>query len=109
GTLAEDLARRDFTVNAMAVALRELPGGDVIPGAALRASLVDPHGGIDDLDAGILRAVSPAAFEDDPLRAWRGARFAAELRFALKPGTHDLIAAVVPRLPAHPPAPERVS
>lgn len=62
----EDLSRRDFTVNAMAV---ELPGAD----------LVDPFGGADDLAAGVLRTpLDPAvSFTDDPLRMLRAARFAA--------------------------------
>ncbi|MGB5338714.1 MAG: multifunctional CCA addition/repair protein [Gammaproteobacteria bacterium] len=64
-TLEEDLLRRDLTINAMA----ETPAGD----------LVDPYGGKDDLDKGILRHVSPA-FSEDPVRILRIARFAA--RFA---------------------------
>lgn len=62
----DDLARRDFTVNAMAV---EVPG-DV---------LVDPHGGRDDLVAGVLRTpLDPmVSFSDDPLRMLRAARFSS--------------------------------
>jgi tRNA nucleotidyltransferase/poly(A) polymerase len=66
GTLASDLARRDFTVNAMA---QPLAGGE----------LVDPHGGADDLATGRLRMVAESAFDDDPLRVLRLARFACEL------------------------------
>lgn len=61
-TLAEDLARRDLTINAMA----QTPGGDVI----------DPHGGQQDLAHKVLRHVSPA-FAEDPVRILRLARFAA--------------------------------
>jgi tRNA nucleotidyltransferase (CCA-adding enzyme) len=61
-TLAEDLLRRDLTINAMA----ETPDG----------RLIDPYGGRDDLDKGILRHVSPA-FTEDPVRILRIARFAA--------------------------------
>ena len=63
-TLEQDLCRRDLTVNAMA------RGDD--------DELVDPYGGRDDLDAGVLRHVSPA-FIEDPLRVLRVARFAAKL------------------------------
>ncbi|HVW88381.1 MAG TPA: HD domain-containing protein, partial [Gaiellaceae bacterium] len=61
-----DLARRDFTINAMA---RRLEDGE----------LVDPHGGERDLRAGILRTVSPASFAEDPLRIVRGLRFVSTL------------------------------
>jgi poly(A) polymerase len=78
GTLDEDLARRDFTVNAMA---RPLEGGDV----------VDPFGGARDLAARRLRMVAPASFDDDPLRVLRLARFACEL--ALEPDAETVTAA----------------
>jgi tRNA nucleotidyltransferase (CCA-adding enzyme) len=64
-TLEEDLRRRDLTINAMA----ETPAGE----------LIDPYGGAEDLDKGVLRHVSPA-FAEDPVRILRVARFAA--RFA---------------------------
>ncbi|HWI74830.1 MAG TPA: HD domain-containing protein [Baekduia sp.] len=67
-TLEEDLARRDFTINAMA---RPVGGGEV----------VDPRGGAADLAARRLRMVAPASFDDDPLRVLRLARFACELHF----------------------------
>jgi putative nucleotidyltransferase with HDIG domain len=85
GTLAEDLARRDFTVNAMA---RPLDGGDV----------VDPHGGARDLAAGRLRMVSPEAFDEDPLRVLRLARFASELGLEPDPETVAAAAARAPRI-----------
>jgi len=66
GGIEDDLARRDFTINAMA---EPLGGGDVI----------DPFGGAADLDAGRLRMVSPEAFDEDPLRVLRLARLACEL------------------------------
>ncbi len=70
-TLEEDLARRDLTINAMA---REAqPDGSVAPGAPL----VDPFNGRGDLDARVLRHVSPA-FAEDPVRILRVARFAAK-------------------------------
>ncbi len=73
-TLAEDLAARDLTVNAMA---EPLAGGD----------LVDPHGGLADLAVRRLRMVSAAAFDRDPLRALRVARLATTLGFVVEPAT----------------------
>jgi tRNA nucleotidyltransferase (CCA-adding enzyme) len=72
----DDLARRDFTVNAMA--------GDPLTGA-----LVDPFGGMDDLRARLLRAVGDpdARFAEDGLRPMRAARFAATLEFDVEPAT----------------------
>jgi tRNA nucleotidyltransferase (CCA-adding enzyme) len=65
-SVAEDLARRDFTINAMA---RRLADG----------TLVDPHGGRADLEARRLRTVSPNSFAEDPLRLVRGLRFVSQL------------------------------
>lgn len=70
----EDLARRDFTVNAMA---RRLADG----------VLVDPYGGQDDLRAGALRTVSAASFAEDPLRLVRGLRFVSQLGLEPDPRT----------------------
>jgi tRNA nucleotidyltransferase/poly(A) polymerase len=81
-TIEDDLARRDFTVNAMARPV----GGD--PGA-----LVDPHGGERDLRARRLRMVAPSAFDDDPLRVLRLARFASELPLSPDAETVDAAAA----------------
>ena len=77
-SLAEDLARRDFTVNAMAVALPDWRAQD---------AFVDLHGGLDDLAAGVLRTpgTPEESFGDDPLRMLRAARFAAQLGFAVAP------------------------
>lgn len=70
--LEDDLLRRDFTVNAMALALPE-------------CTLVDPSGGFEDLRAGRLRTPSSAeqSFGDDPLRMMRAARFVSQLGFVL--------------------------
>jgi poly(A) polymerase len=70
--LLDDLRRRDFTINAMAVSL---------PGHVF----TDPYGGLEDLAAGVIRTPdSPAlSFNDDPLRMLRAARFAAKLRFTV--------------------------
>ncbi|MEU9166942.1 CCA tRNA nucleotidyltransferase [Streptomyces sp. NPDC048420] len=74
GSIEEDLVRRDFTVNAMAVALPE-------------KKFIDPHGGLDDLAARVLRTpgTPEASFSDDPLRMMRAARFAAQLDFEVAP------------------------
>ncbi|MFF7641695.1 CCA tRNA nucleotidyltransferase [Streptomyces canus] len=73
-SIEEDLVRRDFTVNAMAVALPE-------------KKFIDPHGGLDDLAARVLRTpgTPEASFSDDPLRMMRAARFAAQLDFEVAP------------------------
>lgn len=68
-TIEEDLAARDLTINAMAL---PLSGG----------ARVDPFGGERDLTEGVLRAVGPTSFADDPLRVLRVARMATELGFA---------------------------
>jgi poly(A) polymerase len=90
-TIEEDLGLRDFTVNAMAREARvsEDPG---FPGG----SLIDPLGGRRDLDARVLRVLGPGAYERDPLRPLRLARFAAELGFEPDPETERLTAAAAP-------------
>ncbi|MER5410692.1 CCA tRNA nucleotidyltransferase [Streptomyces sp. NPDC002769] len=79
-SIEEDLVRRDFTVNAMAVALPE-------------KKFIDPHGGRDDLAARVLRTpgTPEQSFSDDPLRMMRAARFAAQLDFEVAP---DVVAAM---------------
>ena len=79
-SLEEDLGRRDFTVNAMAAALTGPEAGEV----------VDLHGGLDDLDARLVRVLHPGSFLDDPTRLLRAVRYAARLGFALERGTEDL-------------------
>jgi tRNA nucleotidyltransferase (CCA-adding enzyme) len=78
-SIAEDLARRDFTINAMAFPL----SGD--------RELLDPRGGLDDLRAGQLRVLHERSFIDDPTRALRAARYAARFGFELEPGTARLL------------------
>jgi tRNA nucleotidyltransferase (CCA-adding enzyme) len=79
-TLAEDLERRDFAVNAMAIALK---GDDL-------GHLYDPHRGLSDLDARVLRVLHDGSFRDDPTRLLRGVRFEARLGFAFHPDTEVL-------------------
>ncbi|OIJ91951.1 CCA tRNA nucleotidyltransferase [Streptomyces colonosanans] len=73
-SIEEDLVRRDFTVNAMAVTLPE-------------KEFIDPHGGLGDLAARVLRTPGTPedSFSDDPLRMMRAARFAAQLDFEVAP------------------------
>ncbi len=80
--LGADLARRDVTVNT--IALR--------PGAGLRAV----PGALEDLDAGVLRVLHPASFTDDPTRLWRVARYGARLGFTPDAATAALAAAADP-------------
>jgi poly(A) polymerase len=90
-TIEEDLGKRDFTVNAMA---REARVAEE-PGLAA-GELIDPVGGRRDLDARVLRVLGPEAYERDPLRPVRLARFAAELGFEPDPETARLTAAAAP-------------
>ncbi len=80
-SIEPDLARRDFTINAMAMRL-----GD-------EAELIDPHGGRDDLERGHLRILHTDSFIDDPTRAIRAARYASRLGFSLEPETERLLRA----------------
>jgi putative nucleotidyltransferase with HDIG domain len=80
GDIAADLAARDFTINAMA---EPLAGGDVL----------DPHGGRADLDARVVRMVSPGSLVEDPLRTLRAVRLVTELDLALDPDTGAAVAA----------------
>src|SRR3990170_3534021 len=77
GPLRDDLFRRDFTVNALALTLTgDLPGG-----------LIDPFHGEADLEAGLLRVLNQASFRDDATRILRGARYEARLAFRFEPQT----------------------
>ncbi|MEV6860684.1 CCA tRNA nucleotidyltransferase [Streptosporangium subroseum] len=86
-TLEGDLARRDFAVNAMAL---RLPSRE----------FVDPHGGLDDLHAKVLRTPGPPerSFDDDPLRMLRAARFASQLGFAVDPAAFAAMTAMDERI-----------
>ncbi|NKI41125.1 CCA tRNA nucleotidyltransferase [Streptomyces physcomitrii] len=86
-SIEEDLVRRDFTVNAMAVALPE-------------KEFIDPHGGLEDLAERVLK--TPGApedsFSDDPLRMMRAARFAAQLDFDVAPEVVAAMSAMADRI-----------
>ena len=86
-SIEDDLARRDFTINAMAL---ELPS----------MTLIDPHGGLSDLVAKVLRTpLDPAvSFDDDPLRMLRAARFSSRFDLAPEPELLDAIRSMAPRL-----------
>jgi poly(A) polymerase len=103
GDIGDDLARRDFTVNAMARPLADSSGRALADGAAAvggHGELIDPLSGRADLEAGLLRVLGAAAYEADPLRPLRLARFAAELGFAPDPATERLTADAAPRVAA---------
>jgi poly(A) polymerase len=96
-TIEEDLSLRDFTVNAMARPLFGPAGLTSGPSGPL-GELIDPFGGRADLDARTLRVLGREAYESDPLRPLRLARFAAELGFAPDAATERLTAAAAPRV-----------
>ncbi|MFE5670368.1 CCA tRNA nucleotidyltransferase [Agromyces sp. NPDC056523] len=86
-SLVDDLERRDFTVNALALRLPRL-------------ELVDPSGGVEDLIARVLRTPSrpEVSFGDDPLRMMRAARFASQLGFEVEPDTLAAMSALAPEI-----------
>ncbi|MCS0635194.1 CCA tRNA nucleotidyltransferase [Streptomyces sp. LP05-1] len=86
-SIEQDLVRRDFTVNAMAVALPE-------------KEFIDPYGGLDDLAARTLRTpgTPEESFSDDPLRMMRAARFAAQLDFEVAPEVLDAMKGMADRI-----------
>lgn len=90
GTLSDDQKRRDFTINALALDLRVETFGN----------LIDPFGGLDDLEKGILRTpLDPAqTYSDDPLRMMRAIRFATQLDFQIERKSLEAILANSDRL-----------
>jgi poly(A) polymerase len=90
GTLQEDLERRDFTINAMAISLNPENYGE----------LIDPFDGIKDIKAKRIKTpLEPGiTFSDDPLRMMRGVRFAAQLDFDIESETFFALTTYAPRL-----------
>ena len=88
-TLEQDLARRDFTINAMAVPASVFVGAKGPTLAGVKKQLVDPFGGQKDLENKVLRTpLEPdRTFSDDPLRMMRAIRFACQLDFSIHPKT----------------------
>ncbi|NLT96241.1 MAG: CCA tRNA nucleotidyltransferase [Clostridia bacterium] len=78
GNITDDLKRRDFTINAMAVYLMD-------------GKLLDPFGGIDDLKKGLVRILHKNSFKEDPTRILRAARYLARLKFKLEKSTYKEI------------------
>ena len=81
GSIHDDLARRDFSINAMAIALSPDRWGD----------LLDPHGGDGDIERGLVRVLHPGSFAHDATRILRALRYAGRLKFSLEPETERLI------------------
>ncbi len=94
----DDLARRDFTVNAMAL--------QILPDAA--GELLDPFAGAHDIEAGMIRVLHERSFVDDPTRILRGARFASRLGFTLEPATHAQISAALAEMMLSRTSPQRI-
>ena len=86
GTLQADLARRDFTINALAL--------DLVAG-----ELIDLHHGLEDLVAAQLRFLHSRSVQDDPTRVIRAARYAARLDFQLEPESSEQIRSTIARWP----------
>jgi tRNA nucleotidyltransferase (CCA-adding enzyme) len=82
-SIEDDLVRRDFTINAMAI---ELPGGE----------LVDPRSGREHLQDRLVRVLHERSFEDDPTRIFRAARYETRLGFRMDPKTETLALMAVP-------------
>jgi poly(A) polymerase len=100
--ITDDLSRRDFSINAMGVAIDPATGTLASP-----YRLIDPLGGATDLELGVVRAPAPSVFDNDPLRLLRAYRFVASLGLELDGETAGWIRerrALIVR-----PAPERLS
>ncbi len=81
GTMQQDAARRDFSMNAMAASLAEDDWG----------TLLDPHGGAADIRARLVRILHPGSFVDDATRILRAVRYAGRLGFQIEPTTRGLL------------------
>ncbi len=88
GSIDDDLARRDFTINAMAISLNGDSWGD----------LLDPHGGVRDLERGLIRVLHDRSFADDATRVLRAIRYASRQDFQLEARTSELLEQGLPYL-----------
>jgi tRNA nucleotidyltransferase/poly(A) polymerase len=77
-TLNEDLKRRDFTINSIAMNVKDM-------------AIVDPYNGLEDLGKGIIRATDESSFIEDPLRMLRAIQFSSRFRFRIDDGTKEMI------------------
>lgn len=76
--IEDDLLRRDFTINAIAIDL-------------ITKEVIDPFGGLEDLQRGVIKTLTPQSFKDDPLRMLRGIQFAARFKFEM---SYDTLAQI---------------
>ncbi len=88
GTIYDDLKRRDFTINAMAINLNPNHYGE----------LLDPYGGINDLNKKFIRIIHNNSFTDDATRIWRGLRYEQRLNFEIEAKTLRLLKRDVPMI-----------
>ena len=86
-TLRQDLGRRDFSINSLAVQVAPEPG-----------PVIDQQGGLADLDAGLIRVLHSLSFQDDPLRIVRAWRFSVRFGFTIEKRTAELIQVARPAL-----------
>lgn len=110
-SLEEDLARRDFTINALALASASLVPSLIREGKGVGFGefvVIDPFGGLKDLDAKVIRAVGKPSerFAEDALRMLRAIRFAAQLDFTIEPETLKELTTYAPAMATV--SPERV-
>lgn len=87
--IQRDMQRRDFSINALAIQLSP---------AQRSGTLLDASGGVDDLDPGLIRALHPKSFVDDPTRILRATRYASRLEFAIEAKTEQWMRAALPWL-----------
>ncbi len=86
GSVADDLARRDFSIGAMAMVMAPPVGSEMVWG-----DLIDPYDGDGDVSRKLIRVLHQASFEDDPTRIFRAVRYAIRLGFELESNTEALL------------------
>ena len=92
GDLPGDLARRDFSISAMAVPIGQWPGdAQARPGDPVQLGVIDPCGGLPDIRHKTVRAVSEKNLQDDPVRLLRAARIATQLKFRIDAATRAVV------------------